>query len=242
MSDTNSLVHRYEGCQLFARQRHVSSHQLQTIPITWPFSTWGLDQVNSFKKAKGGFTHIFIAMDKFTKWIETKPATSITTAKAVKFIHEIMYWFSVPNNIITNNGTQFTEREFRDFCADASIKINYAPVSHPQSNGQAERSNDMILQGLKPRIFDRLKPYVRKWMKELPSILWALRMTPSWAMGHTLFSLVYDTETMLPTEVEQKSFRVQQFSEEQSNDSQVDDLTKLEELCEVAVIQSAKNQ
>jgi transposase InsO family protein len=135
----------------------VSSHQLQTIPITWPFSTWGLDLVNSFKKAKGGFTHIFIAMDKFTKWIGTKPATSITAAKVVKFIHEIMYWFGVPNNIITNNRIQFTEREFRDFCADASIKINYAPVSHPQSNGQAERSNDMILQGLKPRIFDMLK-------------------------------------------------------------------------------------
>jgi hypothetical protein len=37
-----------------------------------------------------------------------------------------------------------------------------------------ERSNDMTLQGLKPRIFDRLKPYARKWVKELPSILWAL--------------------------------------------------------------------
>jgi hypothetical protein len=104
----------------------VSSHQLQTIPITWPFSTWGLDLVNSLKKAKGGFTHIFIAMDKFTKWIGTKLATSITAAKVVKFIHEIMYWFGVPNNRI-----QFTEREFRDFCADASIKINYALVSHP---------------------------------------------------------------------------------------------------------------
>jgi hypothetical protein len=47
---------------------------------------------------------------------------------------------------------------------------------------------------------------------------------------------------MLPTEVEQKSFWVQLFSEEQSNDSQVDDLIKLEELREAVVIQSAKNQ
>jgi hypothetical protein len=47
---------------------------------------------------------------------------------------------------------------------------------------------------------------------------------------------------MLPTEVEHKSFQVQQFNEEQSNDSQVDDLTRLEELHEVTVIQSAKHQ
>jgi hypothetical protein len=31
----------------------------------------------------------------------------------------------------------------------------------------------MILQGLKPIIFDRVKPYVGKWIKELPSVLWA---------------------------------------------------------------------
>jgi hypothetical protein len=61
--------------------------------------------VGSFKKGKGGFTHIFIAVDKFTKWIEVKHATSITTTKEVDFIKEIMYRFGVPNNIITDNGT-----------------------------------------------------------------------------------------------------------------------------------------
>jgi hypothetical protein len=61
--------------------------------------------VGSFKKAKGGFTHIFIAVDKFTKWIEVKHATSITATKEVDFIKEIMYRFGVPNNIITDNGT-----------------------------------------------------------------------------------------------------------------------------------------
>jgi hypothetical protein len=61
-------------------------------------------------------------------------------------------------------------------------------------------------------------------------------------MGHTPFSLVYGSESMLPTEVECKSFCVQHFNEEQSDDSQVDDLTRLEEQREVAVIQLAKHQ
>jgi transposase InsO family protein len=84
-------------------------------------------------------------VDKFTKWVKAKPAASITIAKAVEFINEIVYRFGAPNNIITDNGTQFTVREFRAFCADSSIKVNYASVSHPQSNGQVERSNGMIL-------------------------------------------------------------------------------------------------
>jgi hypothetical protein len=109
----------------------VLSHQLQTIPITWPFSTWGLDLVGHFKKAKGGFTHIFITVDKFTKWIEVKPTASITAAQAVEFIKEVMYRFGIPNNIITDNGTQFTVREFKDFCAYSGIKINHVSMSHP---------------------------------------------------------------------------------------------------------------
>jgi transposase InsO family protein len=110
-----------------------------------PFFTWGLDLVGPFKKAKGGFTHIFIVVDKFTKWIEVKPTISITLVKAVEFIKEIMYRFGIPNNIIIDNGTQFTTREFKNFCVDSCIKINYASVSHLQSNDQVEHSNGMIL-------------------------------------------------------------------------------------------------
>jgi hypothetical protein len=61
-------------------------------------------------------------------------------------------------------------------------------------------------KGLKSIIFDRLKSYAEKCMKELPSVLWALCTTPSWAIGHTPFSLAYGFDAMLATEVEHKSF------------------------------------
>jgi transposase InsO family protein len=57
-----------------------------------------------------------------------------------------MHRFGMPNNIITDNGTQFIVREFKHFCVDSGIKINHASVSHPQSNGQVERLNGMILR------------------------------------------------------------------------------------------------
>jgi hypothetical protein len=84
--------------------------------------------------------------------------------------------------------------------------------------------------------------YAGKWVKELPSVLWTLCTTPSRGTGHTPFSLVYGFEEMLPTEGEHKSFHVQHFNEEQSDDSRVDDLTRMEELHKAAVIQSAKHQ
>jgi putative transposase len=89
-----------------------------------------LDLVGPFKKTKCGFTHVFIVVDKFIKWIKVKPAAYITATKVVELIREIMYRFGVPNNIIIDSGTQFTAREFKDFCSDSGIKINYASVSY----------------------------------------------------------------------------------------------------------------
>ena len=49
------------------------------------------------KMAVGGYSHIFVSIDKFTKWIEVKPVTTTTVAKAAKFIEEISHRFGVPN-------------------------------------------------------------------------------------------------------------------------------------------------
>jgi hypothetical protein len=76
-----------------------------------------------------------------------------------------------------------------------------------------ERANDMILQGLKPRIFDRLNKSGRKWLQELPAVVWSLRTTPSRAMGFSPFFLVYGAEVVLPTDLEDGSPRVKRYDE-----------------------------
>jgi hypothetical protein len=60
----------------------------------------------------------------------------------------------------------------------------------------------MILQGLKPSIFDRLNKSSRKWLQELPAIVWSVRTTPSRATGFTPFFLVYGAKAILPTDLE----------------------------------------
>src|SRR5438128_4739209 len=79
--------------------------------------------VTPLQRAPGGYTHLFIAIDKFTKWIEAKLVSTITTAKAKEFFQDIVVRFSVPNRIITDNGTQFTGSEFKDWCEEIGIKF-----------------------------------------------------------------------------------------------------------------------
>jgi hypothetical protein len=86
LKDTEELVRKCKGCQMFARQAHVLAHNLICIPPAWPFSCWGLDQIGPLKKAKGSFEYIFMAIDKFTQWIEYKLLIKYSTTKAVEFI------------------------------------------------------------------------------------------------------------------------------------------------------------
>jgi hypothetical protein len=72
----------------------------------------------------------------------------------------------------------------------------------------------MILQGLKPRIFDRLNKSVRKWLQELPSVVWSLRTTSSTATGFTSFFLIYGAEAVLPTNLEYGSSRIKGYDED----------------------------
>ena len=52
LEDAEQLVHACNGCQRFGQLRHMPALVLMTIPITWPFTVWGLDMVGPFKRAR----------------------------------------------------------------------------------------------------------------------------------------------------------------------------------------------
>jgi hypothetical protein len=112
VSDAEDLVRRCQNCQLFGKQSHVPTHNLITIPPSWLFICWSLDMIRLFTTAPGGFTHILVAIDKFTKWIEYKLITKLTPDRVVDFISDILHRFGFLNTIITDLGSNFTANQF----------------------------------------------------------------------------------------------------------------------------------
>ena len=149
-----------------------------------------------------------MAIDKFTKWIEAVPTGEIKADNAIKFIKGIFCRYGLPHRIITDNGSQFISADFQDYCIGLGVKICFASVSHPQSNRQVERANGIVLQGIKTCVYDRLMSHDKKWVKELPSVLWAVRTTPTTSNKETPFFLVYGFEAILPSELRHQSTRV----------------------------------
>jgi transposase InsO family protein len=129
------------------------------------FAVWGLDILGPFPRTQGGYRYLYVAINKFTKWAEVEPMRTILAKSAIKFICGLVCHFGVPNRIITDNGNQFTSGLFWEYCASVDIKICFASVAHPRSNGQAERANAKVLNGLKMRSFNaKLKTCGKKWL------------------------------------------------------------------------------
>ena len=100
----------------------------------------------------------------------------------------------------------------------------------------------MILQGLKPRIFNKLNKFGRRWLTELPSVIWSLRTTPSRATGFPPFFLVYGAEAILPTDLEYGSPRLKAYQEQQSQRAREDLLDQVDEARDMALLHSVRYQ
>ena len=100
----------------------------------------------------------------------------------------------------------------------------------------------MILQGLKPRIFNKLNKFGRRWLTELPSFIWSLRTTPSQATGFSQFFLVYGAEAILPIDLEYESPRLKAYQEHQNQQAREDSLDQVDEGRDVALLHSARYQ
>ena len=91
------------------------------------------------------------------------PVTTQDATAAVNFIKSIVFCFGVPNSIITDNGSNFTSKEFGSYCEELGIQLNFASVAHAQTNGQVEKANGLICNGLKKRLLAPLERAKSAW-------------------------------------------------------------------------------
>ena len=100
----------------------------------------------------------------------SKPLTTITAQHVQQFVwKDIICRYGIPHTIITDNGRQFIDKELAKFYIDLGIKHITSSVEHPQTNGQAEAANKVILVELR-KILDTAKG---RWPEELIEVLWA---------------------------------------------------------------------
>jgi transposase InsO family protein len=194
------------------------------------------------KSWPGGHVYMLVAVDKFTKWVEAAPVTTQDSTTAINFIKSIIFRFVVPHSIITDNGKNFTSKEFKNYCESMGIKLKFASVTHPKTNGQVEKANGLICNGIKKRLLAPLEKAKHAWVDELPSVLWSLRTTPNAATQEIPFFLVHGAKAVLLVEITHEAPRIATYDETASNEALQDDVDALNEARDVALERSTQYQ
>ena len=98
----------------------------------WPFAQWGLDIMGPFPTALRQLKFLVVGIDYFTKLVEAEPLATITEKSIRSFVwRNIIYRYEIPRVLVLDNGKQFNNSAFRDFCSQLSIKNHYSSLAHP---------------------------------------------------------------------------------------------------------------
>ena len=79
---------------------------------------------------------LVVSIDYFTKWVEAEPLATIMEKSIRTFVwRKIICRYGILRVLVSNNGKQFDNSAFRDFCSELGIKNHYSSPAHPQANG-----------------------------------------------------------------------------------------------------------
>nr|XP_025703592.1 uncharacterized protein LOC112805418 [Arachis hypogaea] len=178
MVDSKGFVRKCVKCQENANFHRAPASELSLLTSSRPFSQWGVDLLGPFPVGPG-------QVKKFM-W------------------RQVITRFGIPEIVISDNGTQFTDRKFTEFLIGLGIRQKFSSVKHPQTNGQVESANKIILLGLKKRLDNKKGA----WADELASVLWSYCTTEQSSTGETPFRLTYGLDAVIPVEIGEPSPRL----------------------------------
>ncbi|GJX56895.1 reverse transcriptase domain-containing protein [Tanacetum coccineum] len=237
--DARNLIRECNDCQIHRPVPRNPQQNLTPITSPWSFYKWGIDIAGPFPEDPGKVKFLIVAIDYFTKWIEAKAVATITGNQGNKFVWDnIVCRFGLPGEIISDNGKQFRDNPFKDWCEKLCIRQCFASVKHPQANGLVERANRSLGEGIKARLDERSKD----WIEELPHVLWAHRTMIKSSNGETPFSLTYGTEAVIQAEIGMPTLRTAEMDPTKNNEALGINLDLIEQRREQAAIQKAKSK
>ena len=182
---------------------------------------------------------LVVGIDYSTKWVEAEALATITEKNIRSFVwRNIICRYGIPRMLVSDNGKQFDNSAFKDFCLELGIKNHYSSPAHPQANGQVEVTNRSLLKIIKTR----LEGAKGIWPDELPSVLWAYRTTARTPTGETPFRLAYGNEAVIPAEVGLTSYQVENYDKDKNEEAMCLQLDLVDEVRAAAEQRLARYQ
>lgn len=169
--------------------------ELNPIPkAAVPMHTLHADHLGPFVKTRKGNTYVLVVIDSFTKFVFAKAAKNCSSIESIRIMKEIFTQFGNPTRVVTDRGKAFTSRYFKQFSEEMQFKHILNAIASPRSNGQVERVNRTLLNGL-----NTMSESECTWDNKLADVVWGINNTPNSTTGVAPFNLMFaHTNTRFP--------------------------------------------
>jgi IS30 family transposase len=145
--DVATHVALCDVCQRVKAEHQRPSGLLQPLNVPkWKCEEIGMDFIVGLPRTQNGYDSIWVIVDMLTKvahFILVK--TTYSRAQLVElYMSRIVCLHGVPKKIVSDRGTQFTSRFWKRLHESMDTKLNFSLAYHPQTNGQTERTNQVL--------------------------------------------------------------------------------------------------
>ena len=200
-ADVAEIVSACEPCQRNKSMPVKPLGPLKPLPVPeGPWTTVSMDFIVALPQTKHGYNAILTFVDKLTKMAHFVPTTNECDAPetARLFVDHVFRYHGLPREFISDRGSQFTSRFFRELCKIWDIKQCFSTAYHPQSNGQAERMNRVV----EDLIRHYVSPTQDDWDEHLPQIEFAINNAHHEGLKSTPFYMNYRRHPSTPLTVQ----------------------------------------
>ena len=172
--DLEEMVQDCQACQ--ANRQKPPTAPLH--PWSWPTGVWQRIHIDFAGPFLG---HMFLlVIDSHSKWLEVFVMSSTTSIKTIDTLKSLFARYGLPEQIVSDNGPQFTSDEFKSFCKSNGIRhITGAPY-HPSTNGAIEHAVQTMKKSLKSTVNEQGTIYTK-----LSRFLMIYRSIPHSTTGET---------------------------------------------------------
>ena len=142
--DTREFIQMSRRCQM-----HGGITTRNAMPLTNNlqvelFDVWGIDFMGPFPKSQD-CEYILVVVEYVFKWVEALPCRAADAKHARKMFQEVIFpQFGSPRMVISDGGSHFIDKTFRNYLRKLGAKHNIAIPYHPQTSGLTETSNKQI--------------------------------------------------------------------------------------------------
>jgi hypothetical protein len=145
--DAAAHVAMCDVCQRVKAEHQRPAGLLHPLKIPeWKWEEIGMDFIVGLPRTSAGYDSIWVIVDRLTKVAHFIPVkTTYSGAKLAElYMARIVCLHGVPKKIVSDRGSQFTSRYWKKLHKSLDTRLNFSSAYHPQTNGQTERTNQVL--------------------------------------------------------------------------------------------------